>query len=817
MLVRLRSFLFLLSLSVSLTVSQAQVVLRDTVMNAFRVPSTQMMPRLRNHSEDLLCWKNAQPIHLDYQFEPRPGHKPSEETEAYLLYDDNAIYFMMYCHDKHIDSVEHLITKRGTVWRQTDNIYVFFDTYSDGQNAYGFGVSIDNVQDDLRVTNRGETLDTEWDAVWESATFVVADGWIAEMKIPYAAIRFPDKEVQHWSMDIAREIRRRRETISWCPIPPDVPAFIPMMQPIHQLNNIHSPLRLSVTPYASAYLFPQNNGLSFQNKIGADLKLGLSKSFTVDMTLIPDFGQVISDQLVKNLTAYEVQYAERRPFFLEGAELFAKNDLFYSRRIGEISNYHWYHDADSNYQFKNDVSQSNLLNAFKLSGKSANNLSVGVLNAVTQQVKLQAISRTGSEHEAIYEPFSNYNVLVVDKTIGKTNSHYGFINTSVLRADKGYTSNVTGADLKLLTKDYGYQLYWQGDRSYSDGYWREKGSLQSGYRQRLLLAKVKGLWQGGYKLDLVSDHFEMNEMGYLPKRNYFHQQLMVQKQVIQPTKHFLNSLKILAYDEEYYFANGQNMYRQLTAKFKADWRNYLTMVIYGFVQPFKVHDYYDPRVAGRFVVLPGNEQVGCYFSSDYRKTLAFDVSIDYNRWERKGTERLDWMIAPRWKVNRRLLINASSSWSKGRNQLGFCNLELDKIYFGERNVQNVENMLSGIYTISNRMSVNMNVRHYWSSGRYTRYYLLEENGQLRVTKPDFSADYDFNAWQMNLLYTWQIGPGRFVSFAWKNLINQDNAGERDYYLENLKYTFSQPLLNSISVKLLYYLDIGSKISARTMF
>jgi hypothetical protein len=88
---------------------------------------------------------------------------------------------------------------------------------------------------------------------------------------------------------------------------------------------------------------------------------------------------------------------------------------------------------------------------------------------------------------------------------------------------------------------------------------------------------------------------------------------------------------------------------------------------------------------------------------------------------------------------------------------------------------------------------------------------------LRVTKPDFSADYDFNAWQMNLLYTWQIGPGRFVSFAWKNLINQDNAGERDYYLENLKYTFSQPLLNSISVKLLYYLDIGSKISARTMF
>ena len=783
-------------------------------MHAYRLPSAHAMPKLRNHAEDMLCWKDAQPIHLDYQYEPRPGHAPSEQTEVYLLYDDNAIYFMMYCHDKHIDSVEHLITKRGNVFKQTDNIYVFLDTYKDGQNAFGFGVSIDNVQDDLRITNRGETLDPEWDAVWESATFVVADGWIAEMKIPYAAIRFPDTKVQHWSMDMAREIRRRREVISWCPIPPDQPAFLPKMQSIEGVSDIHSPLRLSITPYASAYLFPQANGFDFTNKVGADLKLGLSKSFTVDMTLIPDFGQVISDQVVKNLTAYEVQYAERRPFFLEGAELFAKNDLFYSRRIGEISNYRYYHQTDSAYQFKNDVSQSNLLNAFKLSGKNANNLSVGVLNAVTNQVKMDAISGSGRTEIALYEPLSNFNVIVLDKTIKGTNSHYGFINTSVIRAEKGYSSNVTGADLKLLSKDFRYQLYWQGDRSYSDGYFKEIQRMNAGYRQRLLLAKVAGPWQGGYKMDLVSDHYEMNEMGYLPKRNYFHQQLMVQKQVIQPTKHFLNSVKILAYDEEYYYANGRNMYRQLTAKFKADWRNYLTMVVYGFVQPVAVHDYYDPRVAGRFVNLPGNEQVGCYFSSDYRKTLALDVSVDYNRWERKGTERLDLMIAPRWKVNRRLLINGSSSWSNGLNQLGFCNLTASHIYFGDRNVKNIENMLSAIYTISNRMSVNMDVRHYWSSGRYSRYYILEENGNMTVTKPDFSADYDFNAWQLNLFYNWQIGPGRFVTFAWKNLINRDNAGERDRYYDNLKYTFSQPLLNSISVKLLYYLDIGSKVSAR---
>ena len=126
----------------------------------------------------------------------------------------------------------------------------------------------------------------------------------------------------------------------------------------------------------------------------------------------------------------------------------------------------------------------------------------------------------------------------------------------------------------------------------------------------------------------------------------------------------------------------------------------------------------------------------------------------------------------------------------------------------------MENMLNATYTLNNKMSFSFGARHYWSSGRYSGYYLLEDNGQLRVTKPDFSADYDFNAWQMNLLYTWQIGPGRFVSFAWKNLINQDNAGERDYYLENLKYTFSQPLMNSISVKLLYYLDIGSRVGRR---
>ncbi len=228
-------------------------------------------------------------------------------------------------------------------------IGIIIDPYQEGLNGLEFFVTASGVQGEAKSYPQGggSSEDFAWDAVWVSEVTITENGWVAELKIPYSAIRFPNEKEQTWGINFVREVKRNRDKSAWNPIDPEIQGFINQSGILKGINDIEAPLRLSVSPYVSAYYDVYSD---FENDItshstsfngGADLKVGLNDAFTLDMTLIPDFGQVQSDNQILNLTPFETYFVEQRQFFTEGTELFNKGDLFYSRRVGSTP-YNYY-------------------------------------------------------------------------------------------------------------------------------------------------------------------------------------------------------------------------------------------------------------------------------------------------------------------------------------------------------------------------------------------------------------------------------------------------------------------------------------------
>ena len=337
------------------------------------------------------CWANAAVAKDFLQFQPYNGKEPSLPTEVKIIYDDQAIYFGAIMYDNNPDSIIKDLGVRDDFTRMNSDLFtILINTFNDGVNAVEFMVSASGVQSDGK--HNGNHSDSNWDGVWESEVRVTDIGWIVEMKIPYSALRFSKQNDQIWGIQFFRSIRRYREWSSWNFVDVNINGMINQMGELSEINSIEPPLRLSVTPYVSEYLENDADVNKWGNKFnaGMDLKWGISQSFTLDMILIPDFGQVQSDDEVLNLSPYEIRYNEKRPFFTEGTELFNKGNIFYSRRIGgrpkNINDTYEDGFLGSNEININNPIETKLINSTKISGRTEGGLGVGFFNAMTTAV-----------------------------------------------------------------------------------------------------------------------------------------------------------------------------------------------------------------------------------------------------------------------------------------------------------------------------------------------------------------------------------------------------------------------------------------------
>ncbi|MEZ5001079.1 MAG: DUF5916 domain-containing protein, partial [Bacteroidales bacterium] len=346
------------------------------------------------------------------------------KTEVRIVYNDEAIFVCAINFDPAPDSIRKQLGPRDS---DRDLIADYFNVdivpYNDGINGYSFKLSASGVQSDIRRSSGAGGRDLNWDAVWHSAARIYENGWVAEFKIPFSAIRFMADSKEPWGFNFWRYIERYGEWSSWNYADKSHGTTINYMGEIEGINGLTPPVRISLTPYISAYTERNGESGDWSNTFhgGADLKIGLSEAFTLDATLIPDFKQVISDDQILNLSPYEVKYNERRQFFTEGTDVFNKGGIFYSRRVASKPG--GYSDAISSLSddeiIRNNPEVTRLINATKISGRTAKGLGIGIFNGITARSEaLIEDTLTGFTRDFVTQPLSNYNMLVLDQNLG---------------------------------------------------------------------------------------------------------------------------------------------------------------------------------------------------------------------------------------------------------------------------------------------------------------------------------------------------------------------------------------------------------------
>lgn len=783
----------------------------DDTRKSLKAKRVNLAPKIDAVLDEAI-WKNIDRASDFSQREPYPGTKATQRTEVMIAYDNEAIYIAAILYDNAPDSILKELSIRDN-YGNTDWFSIHFDTFHDKQNRFEFGVTAAGVQFDQKTG--AETFDV----VWDSEVKLTEIGWQLEMKIPYMAIRFPEKDLQTWGLQITRNIRRKREIDQWQFISPDVQNIISYYGTLKGIESIKSPIRLSFTPYVgiNASHFPYNvkgkSNWSTAYNAGLDLKYGINESFTLDMTLAPDFGQVQSDNKVLNLSAFEIQFQDYRPFFIEGTELFNLNNLFYSRRIGGRPKKFYQVAAmsqDSTVNVVDNPQQIQLINATKVTGRTPGGLGIGFLNAITSEANARVRDSNGVEYNIVTEPFTNYNVVAFNQTL-KNNSFITLMNTNVTRAGARNHANVTA--LSFARGDKRDLFRWSGNLSISNKMFVD--SLSTGYAYSIQFAKVSGNFKYSFNRNVKNDRFDPNDLGILFYANEITHNANVSYNQFKPSKYFLswNSRANVYYSTTYIGNKFQDL--QINLSHVHTWRNWLSQWFNININPFGKHDFYEPRRAGLKFIGPNWMGGNTGISSDYRKPFALDMTLAYYRDFTAGGIFREISVMPIIRFSDQLKMNYEFSFSFDHNNQGYSTTNNDHIYFAFRDVRNHVNTLNMSYIFNKNTSLTFRARHYWSTVEILNYRLLDvQSGHLLRDSTNFTGNNNFNVnfFNIDLVYSWRFAPGSDLIIVWKNSIETMTRSlgvdrfSGDRLLDSFYGTIRNNQTNTFNVKILYFLD-----------
>jgi hypothetical protein len=528
------------------------------------------------------AWTRAIPVTSFTQLDPEEGRPASERTEVRIAYDGEAIYVGARMYDSQ-RPVSRLV-RRDSYVLDSDWFSVALDSYHDHLSSFRFSVNPDGVRRDevfsssgrtvstggtAVVTDRGGIADQSWDPVWDAATTVTDSGWTVELRIPFSQLRFGPAERQTWGLQLERRIARRQEQALFAFAPKDQAAGVPLYGHLTGLDGVRARQRLEVLPYVSARLRGRPSatpgaGVDFADPfhasaepamgMGADVKYRVTSDLTLDATLNPDFGQVEQDPAVVNLTAFETQFEEKRPFFVEGAEILrfgtsifgapegGPPQLLYSRRIGRAPQLALPDSAV--YAEVPDV--VGVLGAAKLSGRTARGWSVGMLGAVTGREEATFVGSAGTRGRAMVEPLTSYVVArlkrdvragratlggmatAVNRRLGdgasaallRSGAYTGGVDVRTETADRAWSavasfspSFVTGSAEAIAATQRSSNHFFQRPDSRHLRYDPAATSL-AGYRVQGDVGKRTGSWTGNVAMTASSPGYEINDAGF---------------------------------------------------------------------------------------------------------------------------------------------------------------------------------------------------------------------------------------------------------------------------------------------------------------
>lgn len=757
---------------------------------------------------DDVAWASA-PIATDFiELRPVPKRLEPKEgaTEVKIMYDDYAIYVSARMFDKP-DSVVHELVSRDNIGN-ADFLGVMFDTFLDGVNGYGFYVTAAGVQFDAKYSQvAGE--DSNWNAVWESAVKLDSKGWTAEFKIPYSALRFSSKDIQSWGLNITRKRTGTNRQTFWNFVDPTVNGFVNQSGILEGLKNVKAPLRLSFSPYLSTLtshypyqtLGVKNRQTSFNG--GMDVKYGINQSFTLDMTLIPDFGQVQSDNRILNLTPFEVKFNENRQFFTEGTELFNKGDLFYSKRIGSIPSYFNYKELKSGDKILKDPQEGKILNATKISGRTASGLGLGVFNAITNKMFTEVEDMNGNKRIFESQPLTNYNVFVLDQSL-KHNSSISFINTNVLRQGSAYDANVSAALFALNDKNNKYFINGAGKMSYVTA--NTIKNERKGYGYELRLGKQSGNFTWAYGQNLSDHQFDPSDMGFYTNNNFLDQYVNFGYSVYKPGKWYnqIESWTEMVYSKRFKPSDYQSfaIYSGAYVQFKNFWSTNINLN-----WEAEANDFYEAR-NGQVFKTPESYRIGINVNPNRAKAYNFGGNISRIKKLLFSGEGYNFYFFQNLRLSDKLAFGLDLSYAPSFNYVNWVGFNQSQTVFSRYDRNTVENSMDAKYTFSNKMGINLRVRHYWSDRRNKEFYALNDQGGLNpyIGPALQNADRNYNVFNIDLIYAWQFAPGSELSVTYKNAAENSEQFYTKRYGRNFDKIISGPQNNSLSVKVLYFID-----------
>ena len=758
---------------------------------------------------DEVVWENAEIATNFISFRPEIGkQRPKEErTEIKMTYDNQAIYIAAYLYDDPTKIMKQLTSRDN--FGQSDFLGIIINPNNDAQNDTEFFVFGSGQQADA-LANPTIGEDFGWNAVWQSAVKIVDDGWVVEVKIPYRCLRFTDQEDPVWGIQFHRHFRRERSQYTWNPIDPTKGNIGIYHGELKGLQNITPPVRLNLYPFATGIVNDFDGDTDTDLNFGMDVKYGITDNFTLDATLVPDFSQAGFDNVTLNLGPFEQTFSEQRQFFTEGVDLFSKGNLFFSRRIGGRPSGELSFSDDEEANVPREVK---VLNAIKVSGRTKNGLGIGIFNAITEKTEASITNtETSEQRKEVVEPFANYNVLVVDQLFNG-NSSVSLINTNVMREGNFRDANVTGLVTNLQNKRNTYNIVAEAKMSNVN---HQFETNKTGYSSFFYIGKSHGKFRYSFDHSFADTKYDINDLGLILRNNYNDFGADVSYRIFEP-KGNLNNYSVNAYINYRNLANpgvftGTNFGAEYNAQNKS-------LNNYGFwfdMEPGKQYDYFESR-DGRYFIYENIASAGGYYSSNYNKKFAYDISANSYKIFEDGRDLFGYnlSLSPRFRFNDKFLTIYSFNLNMSNGSRGYATEADDQPIFGERNRQRLTNTISANYTFNPFNTLSLTFRHYWDTVNYDyELFTLLDNGLLTtdsgytVDNVEESPNINFSTWNIDLSYSWQFAPGSCLTALYRNQLFNSDTMSKDSYSESLNTLFEQPIQHTLSVRLQYFLDFN---------
>jgi hypothetical protein len=653
-----------------------------TATSAAPAASLQAIPRdggiVLDGRLDEAAWAKA-PVggHFTQSY-PQPGQPPKDSMTVRVLFDDAAIYVGVRMYDAHPDSIAAQLARRDAGGIYSDWVHLILDSYHDRRTAFRFTVNPRGVQKDVYTSNDGNE-DVNWDAVWQVGTRIDSLGWVAEYRIPLSQLRYGSAvpaEGRVWGFQVMRDIARRNERDTFSPWTPQSPGVVSSFGTLTGLGNIPSPRRLDVLPYVSskatrapgASANPFYHKTDYSPSVGGDVRYGLPGGLTLTATVNPDFGQVELDPAQVNLTAFETFFPEKRPFFLEGSDVFSFGNLrtqnsyggatfLYSRRIGRTPTLASSLGGPS-IAFADAPEQARIIGAAKVTGKHGP-WTIGLLDALTSRESADIISPTGVRSTTPVEPRANYFASRLRRDYRRGQTVVGAMLTGTLRdlSDPVFKSILSshagfgGVDFEHSWNKRSYFLSGYVAQSIVNGDATVINGLQRGaahYFQRpdadyvdvdptrrslsgrlaSLAFQKTGKWFGSATVQEATPGFEINDVGFHGRVDYVALSTLYGYQSSQAGKH-VRQRSIFAYQNSTWNHGGNSILQSLNAATNFTFNNFWFLGGRAGVQP----DRYNDRLlrGGPLALQPRGWNANVSVNTDTRKPIWFNPFLSYNR------------------------------------------------------------------------------------------------------------------------------------------------------------------------------------------